>query len=146
MKIISLYGRGNCGKSDTLGLHLRSMILRALQMPPMAEPIRNKDKDARAVYDVGGWRVVLCPEGDAEWIVEKNIHYLEQHPSDIVFTSTRTRGVGRERLVAYARQACIPLTEMAKPYNDGLNPSDQSEANCQLAELLFCNFLTIPEH
>ena len=137
MKIISLYGRGNCGKSDTLGLHLRSMILCALQVPPMAEPIRNKDKDARTVYAIDGRRVALCPEGDAEWIVAANIRYLEQHPCDIAFTSTRTRGAGRERLVAYARQAGIPLTELAKPYNDDLNRSDQSEVNRQLAEQLF---------
>ena len=137
MKIISLYGRGNCGKSETLGLYLRSMILRALQMPPMAEPVSNADKDARTVYDVGGRRVALCPEGDAEWIVAAKIRYLEQHPCDIAFTSTRTRGADRERLVAYARQASIPLTEIAKPYNDDLNRSGQSEANCQLAEQLF---------
>ena len=137
MKIISLYGRGNCGKSDTLGLHLRSIILRELQMPPMAEPVSNADKDARAVYDVGGRRIALYPEGDAEWIVEANIRYLEQHPCDIAFTSTRTRGAGRECLVAYARQAGILLTEIAKPYNDDLNRSVQSEANRQLAEQLF---------
>ena len=137
MTIISLYGRGNCGKSDTLGLHLRTMILCALQMPPMAESISNKDKDARAIYDVGGRRVALCPEGDAEWIVATNIRYMEQHPCDVVFTSTRTRGAGRDRLVAYACQAGIPLTELAKSYNDNLNRSGQSEANRQLAEQLF---------
>ena len=137
MKIISLYVRGNCGKSETLGLLLRSMILRKLQRPPMAEPVSNEDKDARAVYAIDGRRVALCPEGDAEWIVAANIRYLEQHPCDIAFTSTRTRGTGRECLVAYARRAGIPLTEMTKSYNDDLNRSGQSEANRQLAERLF---------
>lgn len=135
MKIIGLYGRGKCGKSETLGIFLRS-LLRGINLSD-AEVKFGKDKDMRESVDRHGIVVDICPPGDTYDIVKENIQFVKQNPCDILFTATRTRGKGYVALGNYAKSINAELVWIKKDYNDDLDAIGRKEANKRLAEKLF---------
>ncbi|SEH62630.1 hypothetical protein [Xylanibacter ruminicola] len=135
MKIIGLYGRGKCGKSETLGIFLRS-LLHGINISD-AEVKFGKDKDMCESVDRHGIVVDICPPGDTDDIVKANIQFVEQNPCDILFTVTRTKGRGRKALDNYAKSINAELVWIKKNYNDDLDAIGQKEANKRLAEKLF---------
>ena len=133
MKIIALYGRGECGKSETLGIHLRSLIHEKAG-------IANNEtiwKDTRECNTLGDTIIDICPPGDSEAIILDNIAFFESHPFTAAYTETRSRGKGRQALEKYANKIGAELVWIKKPYNDDLGEIGQSEANKALAAQLF---------
>lgn len=135
MKIIGLYGRGECGKSETLGIYLRSLVY-GVDLSK-AEERFGSHKDMLESINRNGTIVDICPPGDTKKIVDKNIDFIKQNPCDIVFTATRTRGDGCEALKDYAQSINAELVWIKKVYNDELDTIGQKEANKRLAEKLF---------
>lgn len=90
MKIIGLYGRGKCGKSETLGIFLRS-LLHGINISD-AEVKFGKDKDMCESVDRHGIVVDICPPGDTDDIVKANIQFVEQNPCDILLLLQEQRG------------------------------------------------------
>lgn len=135
MRIIGLFGRGQCGKSETLGVYLRSLV----HGDPLAnaEEKYGQQKDQRELIELDGKDVVICPPSDTKDIVLTNIDFIKKHPCDIVFTATRTKGWGREALEAYARSVKAELSWIKKEYNDDLNKNGQKNANLKQAKSLF---------
>ena len=131
MKIIALKGRGKCGKSETLGIYLRRILKERKGIP--YEECR---MDAREQIEVNGKVVDICPPGDNEDEVIANIAFVENHPCDVLFTATRTRGGSRNTLKDYAVRKNSELIEVWKHYNDDLDIEDQSEKNKETAEEL----------
>ena len=129
MKIIALKGRGKCGKSETLGIHLRRILNEEIGIP--YEECR---PDAREQIKVNGKVVDICPPGEKE--VNDNIAFVEKHPCDVLFTATRTRGGSRNALKAYAARKSVELIEVWKHYNDDLDIEGQTEKNRETAEEL----------
>lgn len=132
MKIIALKGRGNCGKSETLGIHLRGMLTGVTF--PKGEWWKHKDKRECVTY--GGKVIDICPPGDTKEIVEANIAFIEKHPCDVAFTATRSRGRGCWALGDYAKKVDAELKWVWKEYNDELGDDGQTEENRMLAEKL----------
>lgn len=132
MKIIAIKGRGNCGKSETLGIHLRRILKERSGVP-------HKEcwKDTRESIDVNGKVIDICPPGDTEQIVRDNIAFFEAHPCDIAFTATRSRGRGCRALDGYANETGAELIWIRKEYNDDLDKEGQKAANKALAEKLY---------
>ena len=133
MKIIALYGRGECGKSETLGIHLRALIHEKAG-------IANKEtiwKDTRECITLGNIIIDICPPGDSESIVLDNVAFFESHPFNVAYTATRSWGKGRQALEKYANKIGAELVWIKKPYNDDLDEIGQSEANKALAAQLF---------
>jgi len=112
MRIIGLFGRGQCGKSETLGVYLRSLV----HGDPLAnaEEKYGQQKDQRELIELDGKDVVICPPGDTKDIV-----------------------LGREALEAYARSVKAELFWIKKEYNDDLNKNGQKNANLKQAKSLF---------
>lgn len=135
MKIIGLYGRGQCGKSETLGIYLRGLVY-GVNLSD-AERKFGCDKDLRESIERNGVVVDICPPGDTESIVLDNIEFVKQHPCDIFFTATRTGGKGCKALEAYAKSLNAELVWIKKVYNDDLDTIGQKDANKKLAEKLF---------
>ena len=133
MKIIVLKGRGECGKSETLGVHLRGMLTG--NSYPQEEWWKVKDKRECLYFD--GKVIDICPPGDTEEIVLENIAYFEKHPCDMAFTTTRTRGRGCKALYGYVKDKGAALVEVRKNYDDELDKTGQTEENRKLAEKLF---------
>lgn len=135
MRIVGLYGRGDCGKSETLGIYLRSMV-HGIDLSK-AEGIFGGNKDLRESINSNGAIVDICPSGDTEKIVKDNIDFIKQNPCDIVFTATRSWGKGCEALKTYAKSIKAELVWIKKVYNDDLESDGQKEANKKFAENLF---------
>jgi len=104
MKIIAIKGRGNCGKSETLGIHLRRILKERSGVP-------HKEcwKDTRESIETNGKVIDICPPGDNLNEVEANISFIEKHPCDIAFTATRSRGRGCRALDGYANETGAEL-------------------------------------
>ena len=132
MKIIALKGRGNCGKSETLGIHLRS-LLHGMMSSPLE---RAFGKDSREMIFLEHKVIDICPPGDTEQIVRDNIAFFEANPCDIAFTATRSRGRGCWALEEYAHQVGAELGWILKRPNDDLDKHGQTEMNVRLAENL----------
>lgn len=131
MKIIAIKGRGNCGKSETLGIHLRRILKERSGVP-------HKEcwKDTRESIDVNGKVIDICPPGDNVDEVKANISFIEKHPCDIVFTTTRSRGRGCWAIDDYSREKGAEHIWIKKEYNNDLDNEGQVKANKELAEEL----------
>ena len=133
MKIIALYGRSECGKSETLGIHLRALAREKAG-------VVNKEtiwKDTRECITFGDKIIDICPPGDTEAIVLENITFFKSHPFDVAYTATRSWGKGCRALDKYASEIGAELSWIKKPYNDDLDKKGQSEENKALGEKLF---------
>lgn len=133
MKIIALKGRRECGKSETIGIHLRA-LLTGIEYP---REEWNRRKDIRECVLYKGKVVDICPPGDNADIVEANIAFIKENPCDVVFTATRTRGGSWDTLWDYAKIVGAGLIEEWKHYDDDLDKEGQTEENRKLAKRLF---------
>lgn len=132
MKIIALYGRCECGKSETLGIHLRAIAREKAG-------VVNKDtiwKDTRESISRGDIIIDICPPGDTEAIVLDNIAFFESHPFNVAYTATRSWGKGCRALEKYANKIGAEFVWIKKPYNDDLDSEGQTKENRKLAETL----------
>lgn len=130
MKIIVLKGRGECGKSETIGIHLRELLTgRSI---PRSE--WSKVKDHRECVEFGGLVIVLCPPGDNYKMADDNIKFINAHPCDVVFTASRTSGGSWDKIEDYAKEKWAELIEVRKHYDDELDREEQTKENRKLAE------------
>ena len=136
MKIVALYGRGECGKSETLGIYLRRFVRERAGL--VSEDIW---KDTRESIPLGNIVINICPPGDTKKIVLENIAFFEAHPFDVAFCATRSWGEGCNALEGYAARVGADLVWIKKPYNDNLDRQGQSAANELLAKDLIDRFL-----
>jgi hypothetical protein len=136
MKIVALYGRGECGKSETLGIYLRRFVRERAGL--VSEDIW---KDTRESIPLGNIVINICPPGDTKKIVLENIVFFEAHPFDVAFCATRSWGEGCNALEEYAARVGADLVWIKKPYNDNLDRKGQSAANELLAKDLIDRFL-----
>lgn len=132
MKIIALKGRHDCGKSETIGIHLRE-LLTGIHVE-RSEWWKIKDNRDSILYK--GKTIDICPPGDSEDIVCNNIAFIEEHPCDVAFTATRSRGRGCWALDDFAKEIGAELNRIKKSYNDDLNKEEQTAMNKALAENL----------
>ena len=65
---------------------------------------RWKIKDNRDCISYKGKTIDICPPGDFEDTVRDNIAFIEEHPCDVAFTATRSRGHGCLALDYYAEE------------------------------------------
>jgi len=136
MKIVALFGRRDCGKSETLGIYLRRLVRERSGL--VGEDIW---KDIRECISLGNRVVDICPPGDTEAIVLENIAFFEAHPFDVAYCATRSWGKGCKALERYAARVGADLVWIKKPYNDNLDRQEQSAANELLAKDLIDRFL-----
>ena len=132
MKIIVLKGRGECGKSETIGIHLRE-LLTGKSIPKNEWP---RVKDHRECVMYSKKSIDLCPPGDNDEIAEKNTEFIDAHPCDVVVTASRTRGGSWKGIRDYAKDKGAELIEVWKHYDDNLDREGQTKENRRLAEKL----------
>lgn len=133
MKIIALYGRGECGKSETLGIHLRALV------HEKAGIVKEEKiwKDTRECIILGDIVIDICPPGDTEAIVLDNIAFFESHPFTVAYTATRSWGRGCRALENFANEIGAELVWIKKSYNNDFDREGQTSENQKLAEKLF---------
>lgn len=111
MKIISLNGRSNCGKSHTL-LMLCDKIASKYT-------ILNEEKvgeDRRMTFDLDGVVVSVCTGGDNTKVIEENCAYFDSRECDIAATANRSKVNPTWYLQDYANRKNSSLNEILMPY------------------------------
>lgn len=115
MKIISLNGRSNCGKSHTL-LMLCDKIASKYTM-------LNEEKvgeDRRKTFDLDGVVVSVCTGGDNAKVIEENCAYFDSRECDIAVTANRSKANPTWYLQDYANRKNSSLNEILMPYAEFL--------------------------
>lgn len=88
MRIIGLYGHGDCGKSHTLN-YLKE-LLREAGKSISSQPHPNCEDPETFVYK--GLIVCVAPGGDNRTRVEENVHYFKSKHCDVAISATRCKG------------------------------------------------------
>ena len=88
MRIIGLYGHGQCGKSTTLN-ELKE-LLRTAGKSISEQP--HPYSESPETFEYNRQVVCLAPAGDTREIVEANCRYSKQKDCDVAISATRTKG------------------------------------------------------
>lgn len=115
MKIISLNGRSNCGKSHTL-LMLCDKI--ASKFTILHE--EKVGEDRRMTFDLDGVVVSVCTGGDNAKVIGENCAYFDSWECDIAVTANRSKANPTWYLQDYANRNNSSLNEILMPYAEFL--------------------------
>lgn len=88
MRIVGLYGHGQCGKSATLN-ELKE-LLRAAGKSISMQP--HPHSESPETFEYEGLVVCVSPAGDTREIVEVNCRYFKQKGCDVAISATRNKG------------------------------------------------------
>ena len=110
MRIISLNGRPQCGKTHTLFV-LCDML--AKTTATLNE--ETIDKDKRMTFAMDGVIISVCTGGDNKEIIQGNIAYFERHHAAIAVTANRSKAAPKRTLEGYAYDNDHALNEISCP-------------------------------
>lgn len=133
MRIIGLYGHGNCGKSETLN-ELKELLRTKGKSLSLAE---HSNSDIPETFDYNGIIVCVAPGGDTRAVVEENCQYFRKNECNIAITATRTKWGPVDALKEFAEKEGAEIEWIAKSYEYNLSRATQLTCNKETAELLF---------
>lgn len=133
MKIIGLFGRGGCGKSETLN-RLKD-LLRDAGKSVSSEP--HPWCESPETFEFKGYVICVAPGGDTYKIVEDNCNYFESKKCDVAISATRTKWGSVNALTNYARKKKIEIDWVEKSYEYRLSTEIQTLCNKEMAEVIF---------
>lgn len=140
MKIIGLYGRGGCGKSETLN-RLKE-LLRIAGKSVSSEP--HPWSESPETFEFKGFIICVAPGGDTYEIVNDNCKYFESKKCDVAVSATRTKWGSVDALNDLARKKKTEIDWVEKSYEYGLSEEIHSLCNKESSEVLFrmiCDYL-----
>ena len=132
MRIISLNGRPQCGKTHTL-LALCDML--AKTSATLNEETYGPDK--RMTFAMDGVIISVCTGGDNKEIIQSNIAYFERHHAAIAVTANRSKAAPKWTLEGYAYDNNHALDEIVMPYANFLNPAAWTRVQTLVAEHIY---------
>lgn len=133
MRILALYGHGNCGKSDTL--NRLKMILRAAGKSISSRPHPWCEQPETFLYK--NQVVCVAPAGDDMNAVSNNLSYFSSKQCDVAITASRSKGVTVRLLLDLASSIGTDIEWVQKSYEHGLSKSTQGLCNQETAQLIF---------
>ena len=133
MRIISLYGHSNCGKSETLN-ELKELLRATGKSISLVE---HSNCDIPETFDYKGLIVSVAPGGDTRAVVEENCRYFKMNRCDIAITATRTKWGSVDALKEFAEKEGIEIEWIAKSYEYNLSRATHLRCNKETAEVLF---------
>ena len=132
MRIIALYGHGNCGKSQTLN-YLRELLRAAGKSISVNGPHKGDDPETFLYKDKV---VCVAPGGDTGEIVKKNIKYFKSKNCDVAISASRCRGGSPYELNQFAKNISTQVEWYAKSYEYNLGAATQDLCNREIAQYL----------
>ena len=132
MRIISLNGRPQCGKTHTL-LALCDMF--AKTTATLDEETCGPDK--RMTFAMDGVIISVCTGGDNKEIIQGNIAYFERHHAAIAVTANRSKAAPKWTLEGYAHDNGHTLNEIVMPYANFLNPAAWTQVQHLVGEHIY---------
>lgn len=133
MKIIGLYGRAGCGKSETLN-RLKE-LLRSAGKSISSEP--HPWCESPETFEFKGRIICVAPAGDTSEIVETNCDYFESKKCDVAISATRTKWGSVDALTDFARRKKTEIDWVEKSYEYWLSKEIQTLCNKEMSEVLF---------
>ena len=134
MKLIALYGRSSCGKSDTLN-RLKDLLRQAGTSSISRIPYPDSDKPETFLHK--GLTVCVAPSGDVREIVEENLRYFTGKQCDVAVTASRTKGGTVDALTEFAANNGIGIDWVEKSYESWLSRATQRLCNQETAQRIF---------
>ena len=132
MRIISLNGRPQCGKTHTL-LALCDML--AKTSATLDEETCGPDK--RMTFNMHGTLIAVCTGGDNKEIIQANIAYFELHHAAIAVTANRSKAAPKWTLEGYAYDNNHALDEIVMPYANFLKSAAWTQVQHLVAEHIY---------
>ena len=133
MRLIALYGRSNCGKSDTLN-RLKEQLRQA---GTSVSRIPHPDSDKPETFLYKGLTVCVAPGGDVREIVEGNLRYFTGKQCDVAVTASRTKGGTVDALTEFAANNGIGIDWVEKSHENWLSRATQRLCNQETAQRIF---------
>ena len=132
MRIIALYGHGQCGKSTTL--NILKELLRSAGKSVSSKP--HPWCEALETFEYKGLVVCVAPGGDDEPRILANISYFNVRHCDVAITASRCKGRGVGALVDYANSLDTKVEWIQKSYEHILSNTTQVLCNHETANIL----------
>ena len=132
MRIISLNGKPECGKTHTL-LALCNML--ATTTATLNE--ETIDKDKRMTFNMHGTLIAVCTGGDNKEIIQGNIAYFERHHVAIAVTANRSKAAPKWTLEGYAHDNGHTQNEIVMPYANFLKSEAWTQVQHLVAEHIY---------
>ena len=133
MRIIGLYGHGQCGKSATLN-ELKELLREAgKSISKQPHPY----SESPETFEYKGHVVCVAPAGDMREIVEANCRNFKHNGCDVAISATRTKGSSVDALNEYAESEGVKVEWIAKSYEYNLSEETQKMCNKEMAEMIF---------
>lgn len=132
MRIIGLYGHGQCGKSATLN-ELKE-LLREAGKSVSKHP--HPYSESPETFEYNEHVVCVAPAGDTREIMEANCRYFKQKDCDVAISATRTKGGSVDALNEFTENEDVKVEWIAKSYEYNLSEETQSVCNKELAEVI----------
>ena len=129
-KIISLQGKGNCGKSVTINI-LRS-ILSENGYKPVPGMYQQHGKDFMDIYTDGTKKIGVTSRGAADNILFKDLYELIKADCDVCICACRSTGKTLSAINSFSRHSKVFLQKTHEP-----SPKKQPIANNMDAITLF---------
>ena len=133
MRIIGLYGHGNCGKSETLN-ELKELLRAAGKSISL---VKHPYCEMPETFNYNGLIVCVAPGGDTRKIVEGNCRYFKMKGCDVAISATRTKWGSVDALKEYAKIEGVEIEWVAKSYEYNLSRATQKKCNKETAEILY---------
>lgn len=105
MRIIGLFGHGECGKSETL--NVLKELLRENGKSISAKPHPWCEKPE--TFEYKGQVISVAPGGDDRKKLRENIQYFKAKKCDVAISSTRYKGGSVEELQKYAKSEGVEI-------------------------------------
>lgn len=133
-RIIALYGRSECGKSETL--NLLCSLLHDKGALSLSSPILAYG-DHLETFRYNDQIISVCPGGDNVAIIKHNFEYAYAQNADIIITASRARGDGPSYINQEALKQGIAIEWYQKSNECHLSSETQKLCNKEFAEVIF---------
>lgn len=133
-RVIALYGRSECGKSETLNLlssllHDKGDIIHSSSIHAYG--------DCFETFRYNDQIICVCSGGDNVAIIKHNFEYAYAQNADIIITASRTRGDGPSYINKEALKQGIAIEWYQKSNEYHLSSETQKLCNKEFAEVIF---------
>lgn len=136
MEIIGLFGKPNCGKTNTLNRVIDELLTLGAQIISSYPQNASRDlaiQDRNVCVEFRGKKVCIATGGDKGEALKDNCEFFVKNKADIAISATRTKGETCKELVAFAISVNgknnVFWVEKLRPYHpifhsDGQNIGD----------------------
>ena len=132
MRIISLNGKPECGKTHTL-LALCDILAKCA----IVEHEERQGPDKRMTFAMDGVIIAVCTGGDNKEIIQSNIDYFKRQHAAIAVTANRSKAAPKWTLEGYAHDNGHTLEEIVMPYANFLKPAAWTRVQHLVAEHIY---------